>query len=98
MGARIPQQLLLTVPPPGRQHLSTGEREKECGCGKPLYSQKGSCLSVSGLKDPVVMRLDGLITRGALTVDIGIKANAARAALGPSGIYMYSRRQIAVRR
>lgn len=96
MGARIPQQLLLRVPPPRRQHLSAGERE--CGYGKPLYSQKGSCLSVSGLKDPVVMRLDGLITRGALTVDIQIKANAVRAAHRPSGIYMYSHQQIATQR
>lgn len=95
MGARIPQQLLLRVPPPRRQHLSAGERE--CGCGKPLYSQKGSCLSVSGLKDPVVMRLDGLITRGALTVDIGIKANP-RTRRSRSLGHMYSHQQIAMPR
>ncbi len=89
MGARIPRQLLLTVAaalcPPTAAPVCRRDAHR-----KPLYSQKGSCLSLSGLKDPVVMCLDGLIMRIALTVDIQIKANRHSVPLGPSGIYVFT--------
>ncbi len=89
MGARIPRQLLLTVSaalcPPTAAPVCRRDAHR-----KALYSQKGSCLSLSGLKDPVVMCLDGLIMRIALTVDIQIKANRRSVPLGPSGIYVFT--------
>lgn len=89
MGAHIPWQLLLTVSaalcPPTAAPVCRRDAHR-----KPLYSHKGSCLSLSGLKDPVVMCLDGLIMRIALTVDIQIKANRHSVPLGPPGIYVFT--------
>lgn len=92
MGAHIPRQLLLTVSasPSGPPNHSTCLQERWAQKKKPLYSHKGSCLSLSGLKDPVVMCLDGLIMRIALTVDIQIKVNRRSVPLSPSGIYVFT--------